>query len=165
MGGKGGTYSATTGGAYQGCTNLTGSPVCGNNVLYLVDAYRDCINLTGAPTCGERVQYMNGAYYNCPNLYGNMYVYSNGISNIQDCFYGRNVSNKLDIYVTENSASLTTLLTNNASSMYGASITWTNDLATNGYYYNTDYNTYIYPVANVESARITNGDPDNMGNL
>ena len=34
----------------------------------------------------------------------------------------------------------------------GSSITWTNDYATNGCYYNTVYNIYIRPVANVYDA-------------
>jgi hypothetical protein len=42
--------------------------------------------------------------------------------------------------------------------MVGKYITWTDDTATNGCYYNTSYNIYIYPVANVAEAKIANGD-------
>jgi hypothetical protein len=47
-------------------------------------------------------------------------------------------------------------------SIVGNSITWDTDTA-NKCSYNTAYNIYIYPVANVENARIANGDPNNMG--
>ena len=53
---------------------------------------------------------------------------------------------------------MTTLLYNNTSSLVGNTITWTDDTATNGCYYNTSYNIYIYPVANVAEARVANGD-------
>ena len=53
---------------------------------------------------------------------------------------------------------MTTLLTNNTSSLVGTNITWTDDTATNGCYYNTYYNIYIYPVENVAAARTANGD-------
>jgi hypothetical protein len=53
---------------------------------------------------------------------------------------------------------MTTLLRNNTFTLVGGAITWTNDTATNGCYYNTAYNIYIYPVANVAEAKIANGD-------
>ena len=43
------------------------------------------------------------------------------------------------------------------SSLVGASITWTN---AGSYQYNTVYNIYIYPVANVAAAAIANGDEE-----
>jgi hypothetical protein len=42
--------------------------------------------------------------------------------------------------------------------MIGSAITWTDDTTTNGCYYNTAYNIYIYPVENVAAAREANGD-------
>lgn len=150
---------------YRNCTNLTGSPVCGNNVTSMSWTYCDCYNLTGSPACGKNITSMSRAYYNCRNLHGNAYFYSPNISDVYGCFYKRNTSNRLNIYVTKDSTSLTTLLANTSSSMYMSFITWTNDLATNGYYYNASYNTYVYPVTNVEAARLANNDPDNMGNI
>ena len=64
----------------------------------------------------------------------------------------------LNIYVHDGSTSLTTLKCTNTYSLVGATITWTDDTATNGCYYNATQNIYIYPVANVEAARIANGD-------
>lgn len=143
---------------YKDCIRLTGSPVCGNNVTDMSSAYSGCNNLTGSPACGNNVTNMFIAYHNCPNLYGNGYFYSNNVADIQNCFYGRNTSNYLNLYVPANSTTLNTCLYNNTSSMVGTSIDWTDDIATNGRYYNTQYNIYIYPVENVAAARAANGD-------
>jgi hypothetical protein len=103
-------------------------------------------------------------YYNCYNTKGNTYFYSNSIQNVRNCFYNRNTSNMLNIYVHVGTTTNTYVHRNNAQSLVGTNITWTNDTA-NNCQYNTQYNIYIYPVANVDAARIANGDPDYMGNL
>ena len=121
-------------------------------------AYCNCYNLTGSPACGENVTNMQGTYSNCKNLYGNSYFYSSNVSAVQNCFYGRNTANILRIYTVKNSTTMTTLLKNDATSLVGATITWTDDTATNGCYYNTQYNIYIYPVEDVAAARTANGD-------
>ena len=143
--------------AYSDCSNLTGSPVCGNNVKSMFHVYSGCSNLTGSPVCGNNVTDMDDTYYNCPNLFGNGYFYSNKVAKIKNCFYGRNTSNRLNLYVPANSTTLNTCLYNNTYSMVGTNITWTDDTATNGRYYNTQYNIYIYPVENVAAARAANG--------
>jgi hypothetical protein len=128
------------------CRKLTGSPVCGNNVTILSEAYYHCYNISGSPICGPNVDNMYYAYYGCTNLYGNMYMYSNNVSDMESCFEGRNNSNMLNIYVHNGSTTLNTLLINNTYSLVGAAITWTN----NGVcYYNDLQNIYIYPVSNV----------------
>lgn len=143
---------------YSGCSNLTGSPVCGNNVVNMHKAYYCCNNLTGSPVCGEKVNDVAHTYWNCVNLHGNSYFYSPNIDRAIGCFYGRNTLNILNIYIPTNSTSLTTLLNNNTFSIVGTEITWTDDTATNGCYYNTQYNIYIYPVEDVATARMANGD-------
>jgi hypothetical protein len=143
---------------YYNCSNLTGSPVCGNSVYSLGEAYFNCTNLTGSPVCGLGVDTMDHAYWNCYNLFGNSYLYSLHVSNMRACFYGRNISNRLNLYVPANSTTLNTCLYNDYHSMIGTSITWTDDIITNSYYYNTQYNIYIYPVENVAAARAANGD-------
>ena len=45
----------------------------------MATAYDGCSNLTGAPVCGNNVEYMSYAYRNCSNLHGNMYMYSYGV--------------------------------------------------------------------------------------
>ena len=134
---------------YFSCYTLTGSPVCGDNVTTMSYTYGCCNNLTGSPVCGLNVTDMSYTYYNCTNLYGDMYMLSNSVKNIRNCFGGKNNSKRLNIYVSENSTSLNTCLYNNTSSLVGTNITWTNNYNVNKCYYNTVYNIYIYPVNNV----------------
>jgi hypothetical protein len=144
------------------CTNLT-TAACGNKVTSMYQTYSGCTNLTTA-VCGPNVITISGAYYNCTNIQGNAYFYSNKISSVQNCFYNRNTSNRLNIYVHAGTTTNNTVMTTNTRSLIGTSITWTTD-ATNNCSYNTARNLYIYYVANVEAARIANGDPDYMGNI
>ena len=139
---------------YYNCSNLTGSPICGENVTDMYYTYYNCRNLIGSPVCGKMVTNMYQTYYNCPNLYGNAYFYSNNVSDMHNCFCGRNTSNRLNIYAHDGSITMNTLLINSAYSFVGAYMTWTN---AGTYYYNTMSNIYIYPVANVaeiESAEL-----------
>ena len=69
---------------------------------------------------------------------------------------GLNDSHKFNIYAPANSTTITTLLDANTL-LTGSSAMWDNDIA-NNCYYNTEYNIYIYPVANVAEARAANGD-------
>ena len=55
---------------YNNCSNLTGSPVCGDNVINMYYTYSNCSNLTGSPVCGEKVTNMARTYFNCYNLTG-----------------------------------------------------------------------------------------------
>ena len=138
--------------AYSNCYNLTGSPVCGNNVTNMYFTYRDCHNLTDSPVCGPNAKDMAYTYYNCYNLFGNAYFYSSSVSRMSNCFYNRNSSRRLNIYLPANSTTNTTAHYTNSDSMVGASVTWT-DAGT--YQYNIAYNIYLYPVSNVEDARLS----------
>ena len=140
---------------YANCYNLTGSPVCGDKVTSMGSTYQNCRNLTGFPVCGNNVTNMGSTYKNCTNLAGNAYFYSSTVSNTHNCFYGKNNSRYLNIYIPSGSTTETTVLYNNTYSLVGANITWTN---AGTYHYNTVYNIYIYPVANVAAARAANGD-------
>ena len=145
---------------YMDCKNLTGSPVCGYNVERIDGAYQNCSNLTGSPVCGPKVTNLYYAYDNCPNLSsGNAYFYSNNITTVFRCFGNKNTSNRLNIYLPDKSVSLNCCLENKAGySIVGGEVKWTNDVSANGYYYNTQYNVYIYPVADVSAVRKINGD-------
>ena len=57
-------------GTYCYCVNLTGNPACGNNVTNMYWAYQCCYNLTGSPVCGVNVTNMCETYYQCYNLTG-----------------------------------------------------------------------------------------------
>lgn len=150
--------------AYSNCQNLTGRPVCGNNVTTLYRTYDNCYNLSGTAVVGEKVGYAYRAFYNCKNISGNAYFYAKTFVNrlaVQNCFGGRNVSNRLNIYVIAGSDVNTRVHYNNIYSLVGATITWTN---AGSYQYNTAYNIYIYPVANVAAAAIANGDEEANAN-
>lgn len=149
---------------YYWCGNITGSPVCGDKVTNMSYTYNHCANLTGFPICGRNVTRMDSTYASCNNLASNAYFYSAKITNMQKCFSPRNIYKYLNLYLPANSTSLTTALINNTSSMVGASIAWTNDMAANNRYYNTQYNIYIYPVENVAAAAIANGDEEANAN-
>ena len=149
--------------AYWGCRSLT-TAVCGPNVTNMFHAYENCRNLTTA-VCGPNVTNMAYAYSDCTNIQGNLYIYHNKTSNVACCFNNKISANRLNIYVHSGSNTLGRLRSTNIQSIVGKEITWTDDTATNGCHYNTAYNIYIYPVANVEESRIANGDPDYMGNM
>ena len=140
--------------AYASCINLTGSPVCGPSVEDMAYAYSDCLNLTGDIACEKNVINMCGTYYNCTNLFNNdVYLYSNKINNIANCFYGKNNSTMLNIHLYANGYNSThnTLNSCLTQPLAGNLISWTND-ATNRRYYNTSYNIYLYPTDIVSQA-------------
>ena len=139
---------------YLNCYNLTGSPVCGNNVTNMSWIYYNCFNLTGSPVCGNNVTSMSSAYEGCYNIAPNAYFYSNKVNKADSCFGNRTSYNRINVYVpivgantTHNT--LSTFLYNDAYSIVGSSIEWTNDMNTNSCYYNTTQNIYIYPVESV----------------
>ena len=129
--------------AYSYCYNLTGSPVCGDNVTNMSYTYYNCSNLTGSPVCGNNVTNMASAYYNCRNLNaGTFYFRAKNITNIAKCFYGKNTSRRYNIHIPAGSKTLNLIYnTTNAYSIVGATITWTNSGQN---FYNTTYNIYIY---------------------
>ena len=133
---------------YYNCTNLTGSPVCGDNVVDMYQTYYNCINLTGSPVCGPNVTTMFGTYYGCTNLSNIAYIYSNEVTDVTNCFYGRDNTKTLYIYVPTTGNTLNTFLTNTASSIIGEPITWA-DYTSMGCYVNSDQRIYIMPVDDV----------------
>jgi hypothetical protein len=139
--------------AYYRCQNLTGSPVCGNSVTNMAYAYGYCTNLTGPAICGANTQTVASAFRNCTNIGSNAYFFSNRINNATGCFAGKNNSRRINVYVpttgynsTHNT--LKTCLYTNTMSLVANTITWTQSGSN---YYNTAYNIYICPVANVAS--------------
>jgi hypothetical protein len=91
------------------------------------------------------------AYENCYNLSGNTYLYSNNITNMTNCFH--NVTS-LNIYTHQNSITHQRLY-NFTNRIFDRYLIWEE---TDNCKYNTKYNIYIYPVANVAAAREANGD-------
>ena len=122
------------------------------------DAYRDCTNLTTA-VCGNNVTSMTNAYRDCTKIQGNAYIYSKYVQNFRHCFRNRDASNMLNLYIQNNSTSLTSVRKETSTaSLTGTAISWTDAISTMGCYYNTKHNIYIYPVSNVAESRMNNGD-------
>ena len=139
--------------SFYNCGNLTKVPMCGNNVTTMTKAYYNCINLTGTAIGGNNVSDMSQAYYNCKNIKTNAYFFSNKVNNAQSCFALKDTSKRLNLYVPQTGYAsgyntVDTCLLTNEKSLIGSNITWTNSMATNGCYYNTAQNIYIYPVDN-----------------
>ena len=88
-----------------------------------------------------------------------MYVYNNNINNFQNCFYGKNNSKMLNIYMHKNSVSLSSIKSAGAvSSLVGANITWYTNSTNSSIIYITPYNIHIHMVDDVSAARAANGD-------
>jgi hypothetical protein len=104
---------------YKGCYNLTGSPVCGNNVTNMFEAYAGCYNLTGTAIIGPNVVNIYQAYYMC-NKINNIVVYPlippTGCKN---AFYG--IDESVPIYVPLNA--LNNYKNNNAWAIYANRLT------------------------------------------
>jgi hypothetical protein len=91
---------------------------------------------------------MHEAYYGCANLSNIAYIYSNEVTDVTNCFYGRDNTKTLYIYVPTTGNTLNTFLTNTASSIIGEPITWA-DYTSMGCYVNSDQRIYIMPVDDV----------------
>ena len=160
---------------YQGCTNITGAGACGNRVKEMYKAYEGCTNLTGPAIVGENVSTIVNAYRDCVNLAGNAYIYSPNIhiNSMSNCFEGRNLSSRLNIYIPANTNTADSFRYNSYQEYENANgsgtttglyvmhivneVYWTINSAAN-YYYSPKHNIYVYPVENVAAARAANGD-------
>ena len=91
--------------AYANCRKLTGSAVCGNNVVNMAGTYRFCTNITAAAS-GENVRHMYNTYYGCSNLLtaacgnnvNNFYNTYRNCYNLTDAACGSNVTNMAYTY-------------------------------------------------------------------
>lgn len=64
----------------QNCNNLTGSPLCSDNVVSANSMYYNCENLTGSPICGANVADAGLMYFSCHNLTGSPVCGSNVVT-------------------------------------------------------------------------------------
>lgn len=140
--------------AYYNCNKVLGGPV-GNKVLNMAYAFYNCVNFNQVPIIGSNVTNMAYAYaYSFHSKSGNIYIYSPNVTNVYNCFY-RTSASRINVYVLAGSTTNTTIHANTYNkSVSGSAITWT---SASGYKYNKICNIYIYPVSNVEEARIKNG--------
>ena len=157
---------------FYNCTNLIGSPVDADWAKSLKDCYYNCILLEGKPANCNNAFITINSYYNCPNLYGTFYwLYNNSSQadtvNMTNMFFNRNLANKLNIFVYNQSGILNALLNNGDSygNIYGlqSPISWTQMTTIEGfkYYNNSATNTNIF----VEEDLAKNIDFDYTGTI
>ena len=96
---------------------------------------------------------MRNAYSDCYNLSaGATIFYSDNVSNVSCCFYGKNNARLYTIYTNANTTTWNTLAINTTSSLVGASITWTNTSL--GGFTNSTYGITVGPLGVVATTTI-----------
>jgi hypothetical protein len=139
--------------AFQGCTNLT-KALCYSAVSNMARTYLDCVNLTEV-VCNYYVSNMYETYKNCVNIHNNAYLTSPNITNMTNCFYGRNTSKILNIFVNAKTISNECAHITTDNSIVGTNIVWESKIRhfpnglQQGYSYNATYNIAIYPVVDI----------------
>jgi hypothetical protein len=134
---------------YIGCSKLTGSPVCGDNVTSLSDTYKMCYNLTCSPICGSKVTSLYYTYYKCYNLTGSPvcgdkvtvmdYAYSNCYNLIGSPVCGKNVTDMDGTYSNCRNLTGCAICGPNVTSMSGTYANCKN-ISGNAYFYSTEIN-------------------------
>ena len=82
---------------FQSCYNLVNAPVISNSVINMSSTFASCYNLVNAPEIPNGVTNMSSAFSYCRNLTGNIYIYSNNITNAYRCFQGTSLSKNVYI--------------------------------------------------------------------
>lgn len=91
---------------FNNCQKITGSPICGENVISMQGTYQNCRNLTGTAVCGPLVQSMDYTYSYCFNLtnafIGNnvistKYTYDTTIQNLNKRIFYFNYNSSADV--------------------------------------------------------------------
>jgi hypothetical protein len=84
-------------GTFQNCVNLIYVSKISNNVTNMQETFSGCSLLVNAPVIPNSVTDMNQTFYNCVNLIGDISIYSENITNANECF-GETLLNK-DVYI------------------------------------------------------------------
>ena len=91
---------------FWGCSNLKNVDFINNwntsNVTDMSGTFYSCENLINPPSIPNNVTNMSSTFYNCTKLEGDLYIYSDKVSNVSGCFDGRNSSCPLLIVRTNN---------------------------------------------------------------
>ena len=129
---------------YYMCSNLTAGPNVGANVINAAYMYYQCFNMQGMMSIQTSGKIQNAAYmfYRCSKIQGGEIRLYSSCTNVYQMFFGKNNSNRYNVYVVK-SSTLDTALRNNsiAGRIVGTNLTWTT--MTNGYY-NSTYGIYVY---------------------
>ena len=82
---------------FNGCSNLVNAPVIPNSVTSMGRTFNSCSNLVNAPVIPNSVTNVWSTFNGCSNLIGDIYIYSNQVSNATNCFY--NTSLTKNVYI------------------------------------------------------------------
>lgn len=84
---------------FAGCANLINIPESlPNSVVDMRYTFIDCTNITKAPTIPDSVVEASYTFSGCTKLTGDIYIYSNEISNATRCFHGTSLPKTVHIY-------------------------------------------------------------------
>ena len=71
---------------FYGCRNLLNPPVIPESVTNMQCSFQEC-NFDTAPVIPQNVINLNCTFYNCNNLVGDVYIYSDKVTNANGCFH------------------------------------------------------------------------------
>ena len=87
-------------GTFNGCSSLVNAPAIPNSVTDMRRTFNGCSNLVNAPVIPNSVTNMWSTFSRCSNLIGDIYIYSNQVSNATDCFYNTSLTKNVHIPFT-----------------------------------------------------------------
>ena len=71
---------------FRACVNLVNAPTIPDSVTNMVYTFHSCNSLVNAPVIGNGVTNMQMAFYGTSNLQGDIYIYSNQVTDVGSCF-------------------------------------------------------------------------------
>lgn len=83
--------------AFNNCQHLTYIDNFPSQTTYLNGAFCNCISLTTIPTIPDSVKSMVYTFDGCTNLTGDIYIYSNQITNAANCFNNTSLTKQVHI--------------------------------------------------------------------
>ena len=102
--------------AFYNCISLVNAPVIPNSVSDMQGTFLGCSNLVNAPEIPNSVTDMMFAFSNCSDLTGDIIIYSENISYVEDCFNGTSLPKNVYIPFTYQNGEYT--LTYNSFNQY-----------------------------------------------
>lgn len=98
-------------GTFNGCTNLINTPVIPDSVKDVMYLFNGCTNLiNGTSIPNNNITSLANTFRNCINLTGDIYIYSEKISDLTLAFAG--TSNIKNVYIPFNNAGINTITYN-----------------------------------------------------
>ena len=98
-------------GTFEGCTNLINTPVIPDSVKDVMYLFNGCTNLiNGTSILNNNITSLGNTFRNCINLTGDIYIYSEKISDLTLAFAG--TSKIKNVYIPFNNAGINTITYN-----------------------------------------------------